>query len=176
MQSDTSANQVQIIVGSESDLALYESSGVSKMLDEIGVTWTDAIISAHRNPSELSAYCVGRHLAGAKVFIGAASMAAALPGAIAAAVQGCVPVLGVALASPEFPNALDAILAMVRMPAGRPVACAGIDKAGWVNAALMACAIIGRFDSAVAERLKIYQVQNTKRPRYNVTPNSEKGS
>lgn len=143
--------EVVIILGSKSDRQIVEESGMLDILNESGVDWELSVISAHRNPKELANYCREK-VDEAFVFIGVASMSAALPGSIAAYTQGKKLVIGVPLPSPEFPDAMDALLSMVRMPSGRPVAVVGIGKAGLRNAAILACQVIALGDSEMGDR------------------------
>ncbi|MDO8424664.1 MAG: AIR carboxylase family protein [bacterium] len=159
--------QVAIVVGSESDLGLVKESGMLEVLSSCGVGWELSIISAHRNKKELSDYCqeaVKEKMV--KVFIAAAGMAAALPGDIAAEIKFSLPVIGVPLPSAEFPNALDALLAITRVPGGCPVAMTGIGKAGLKNAALLAVQILTSVPdaSSVMMRMKseLWLKENTK--------------
>lgn len=132
---------VAIILGSESDRAIFDESKMAEILGWFEVSYEGSYISAHRNLLELEAYCEDVVRRGAQLFIAAASMAAALPGtitAILAAKRIIRPVIGVPLPTPEFPDAHDATLSMLRMPPGMPVATCGIGKAGFRNAAVLA--------------------------------------
>ncbi len=133
---------VAIIIGSKSDQRSVESSGMLAVLDKCHLSWQVCVISAHRHPTELTQYCNDRLATGTLVFIGVGGMSAALPGAIAAQVGDMRPVIGVALSADGLLGGLDALLSMVRMPAGTPVAVTGIDKAGLYNAAKLAAQII----------------------------------
>lgn len=86
------------------------------------------------------------------IFIAVAGMAAALAGNIAAIVEGFVPVIGVPLPSSEFPDAMDGLLSMVRMPSGRPVAVCGVGSSGLRNAAIYACQIVALYDAEIRAR------------------------
>jgi len=134
---------VQVILGSESDLEILKSSDLPKILEGLEVSWECHVISAHRNADDLHDHCQQAVATDSKIFIAAAGMAAALPGAIAAITKGQVPVIGVALESSDgFLSGMDALLSMVRMPPGVPVITAGIGKPGLKNAALIACQIL----------------------------------
>ncbi|MCH7828576.1 AIR carboxylase family protein [Patescibacteria group bacterium] len=152
-----------VILGSTSDEEAVRSSKMFEVLDEVGVSWTAAAISAHRNPEELRDYCLS---SGGKVFIGVAGMSAALPGAIAAIVKER-PVIGVALAS-DVLDGMDALLSIVRMPPGVSVSCTGIGSAGLRNAAIQACQIIALGDKGVKSGLTVYLESNKREPVYNL--------
>lgn len=158
------AYDVVIVVGSkDSDM---EKVGASKMLDvlnKVGVSWELSVISAHRNPDELKQYIVKRANTGTLLFVGAAGMAAHLPGAIAAILGGFRPVLGVALSSSVL-DGLDALLSEVRMPPGLPVGVCGIDEAGLRNAAIMACQIVALARPQLDTKLYQYLADNNKQP------------
>jgi 5-(carboxyamino)imidazole ribonucleotide mutase len=110
---------VAIISGSESDRCVAEQA--AKVLGEAGVEFEIRVLSAHRNPAELERYI---SQIDAKVFIAIAGLAAALPGVIASRTKK--PVIGVPVSSKL--GGLDALLSMVQMPRGVPVACVGIDN------------------------------------------------
>lgn len=154
--------QVVVILGSRSDLKRFEESGFCLVLDEIAVTYEVSIISAHRNPDELTEYCRNRELGGALVFVGIAGMAAALPGAIAALVI-TRPVIGVPLPSEGFPDGMDALLAMYRMPPGKPVAVCSL-----ANAALLACQMVALSDREVRDNLTTYLVEHERDPEIGI--------
>ena len=123
--------EVAIILGSKSDDAVAEKA--SSKLKELGIPHEVRVISAHRNPHELEAYL---RASSAKVFIGIAGLAAHLPGFIASHTEK--PVIGVPVNSKL--GGLDALLSIVQMPRGVPVACVGIDNGE--NAALLAARIL----------------------------------
>lgn len=155
--------EIAVIVGSESDLDTVKTSGMLTTLEEIGVSWELSVISAHRNPGELAAYCTSCVHGGTKVFIGVAGMSAALPGAICSLIAAQRPVLGVGLVS-DILDGLEALLSMVRMPPGVPVAVCGLGKAGLQNAAVTACQIVASGDVAVQERLLRWQLTKNRKP------------
>jgi len=140
-----------------------------EVLDQCGVSWELLIISSDRNPGVLTDYCGEARQNGIKVFIAGAGMAARLPGSVAANTKYFSPVIGVALPSEEHPDALDALLSIVRSPAGCPVTCSGIGKAGLRNAAIRAVQILGAGDDEkskkIAEKLTAYLYQNRKDPQ-----------
>ncbi|MEK7099692.1 MAG: AIR carboxylase family protein [Patescibacteria group bacterium] len=162
---------IAVVLGSKSDLEVVKNSKLPEILDEVSQAYDISIISAHRNPYELSEYCQESFNSGAQVFIGVAGMAAALPGAIAANLNRSTtrrPVIGVPLASGEFPDAQDALLSMVRMPPGMPVAVCGIGKSGLQNAALLACQIVAITRVDVYTRLDGYMERNMKPPELDI--------
>lgn len=157
--------KIAVIVGSESDVKKVQQSVMLELFRAVGVSFELSVISAHRNPRELADYCQQVLKRGARVFIGIAGMAAVLPGVIAAQLGTVVaqcPVIGVALPSAEFPNALDALLAMVRMPSGVPVLVAGMGDAGLANAAHAACQLVAIGDEPVEQSLAAYMVTRRK--------------
>lgn len=133
---------IDIIIGSKTDKPILKSSGMLDVLDQCGVPYDVSVISADRNPGVLSGHCDEARQKGVRIFIAGAGMAARLPGTIAANAKYILPVIGVPLPSEDFPNALDAILSITRGPAGCPVGCTGVGKAGFKNAALFAVQIL----------------------------------
>ncbi len=124
---------VAIIIGSESDRQIAERA--AKVLGDAGVDYELKVLSAHRNPGELDIYISESD---ARVFIAIAGLAAALPGVIASRTKK--PVIGVPVSSKL--GGLDALLSIVQMPKGVPVACVGIDNGE--NAAHLALRILGK--------------------------------
>jgi 5-(carboxyamino)imidazole ribonucleotide mutase len=122
---------VSIICGSASDSAIADKA--KKVLDEHKVSWDYQVISAHRDPDKLDAYVKGSQ---AKIFIAIAGLSAALPGVIASKTDK--PVIGVPVSGTL--NGLDALLSIVQMPKGVPVACVGVDNGD--NAAHLAIRIL----------------------------------
>ncbi|MDO8513658.1 MAG: 5-(carboxyamino)imidazole ribonucleotide mutase [bacterium] len=160
---------VAIISGSRSDLNIVKKSGLIPTLQSRGIRIEFSIISAHRNPDDLTKYCHSALQRGAKVFIGIAGMAAALPGDIAARIKGKRPVIGVPLMAKDgFLNGLDAVLAMFRMPPGMPVAIAGIGKSGLENAAILAIQIMALIDPAVDAEMDEWARRSTKPAEVNI--------
>jgi 5-(carboxyamino)imidazole ribonucleotide mutase len=127
---------VCVIMGSRSDWGVMEHC--VKTLENLGVPHDVRILSAHRTPDALAGYMEEAEADGAEVFIGAAGGAAHLAGVIAA--QTAKPVLAVPMESKL--SGLDSLLSMVQMPAGIPVATFAVGKAGAINAALFAAAIL----------------------------------
>ncbi|MDE6396757.1 MAG: 5-(carboxyamino)imidazole ribonucleotide mutase [Muribaculaceae bacterium] len=141
---------VSIIMGSTSDLPVVEKA--AKFLEQMEVPFEMHALSAHRTPHEVEEFATTARDRGIKVIIAAAGMAAALPGVIAALTP--VPVIGVPISSTL--EGRDALLAIVQMPPGIPVATVGID--GAQNAAILATQIIALADGQIAERLDTWRV------------------
>lgn len=140
---------VSIIMGSTSDLPVMEKA--AKFLDDMEVPFELQALSAHRTPSEVEAFAREAEGRGLKVIIAAAGMAAALPGVIAA--QTTVPVIGVPIKG--MLDGLDALLSIVQMPPGIPVATVGVN--GAQNAAVLACEILAITDESLAARMRDYK-------------------
>ena len=117
---------VGIIMGSKSDMEVMEKAGA--VLEEAGVSFEIRVMSAHRDPETVSEYCSNARTRGMKVIIAGAGLSAALPGVAAAHTD--LPVIGVPLSSSlSAAGGLDAILSVVQMPPGVPVAAVGLDNA-----------------------------------------------
>jgi 5-(carboxyamino)imidazole ribonucleotide mutase len=144
----TRSPAVAVICGSRSDLSPLK--GCFDVLDAYGIAWEASVISAHRQPSALAAYVREAEAAGAQIFIGAAGLAAHLPGVLASMTGR--PVIGVPLDGGALGGA-DALYSVVQMPAGVPVASVAIGSAGAKNAAHLAARILALADSALAERV-----------------------
>lgn len=136
-------------MGSTSDLPVLKKA--ADYLESMEVPFEMNALSAHRTPAEVEAFATGARARGIKVIIAAAGMAAALPGVIAA--QTTVPVIGVPINSSL--DGMDALLSIVQMPPGIPVATMGVN--GAMNAAVMAVEILALADAALAERLDAYK-------------------
>ena len=130
---------VSIIMGSTSDLPVLEKA--AKLFDEFEIPFELNALSAHRTPEEVTAFATSAQERGLKVIIAAAGMAAHLPGVIAA--QTTVPVIGVPIKSTL--EGMDALLAIVQMPPGIPVATVGIN--GGLNAAILAIQMLALSES-----------------------------
>jgi phosphoribosylaminoimidazole carboxylase PurE protein len=130
---------VGILVGSESDLERIQPAVTE--LDERGISNELRVLSAHRDPRGVAEYCSGAAMRGVRVIIAGAGMSAALPGVAAAYTD--LPVIGVPLSSSKTAaGGLDAILSIVQMPPGVPVACVSLD--GAKNAAILAARILAQ--------------------------------
>ncbi|MEM1175099.1 MAG: 5-(carboxyamino)imidazole ribonucleotide mutase [Pseudomonadota bacterium] len=152
------AEQVGIIMGSRSDWDTMQHT--ADTLASLGVAHEVRVVSAHRTPDLLFEYAEAAEQRGLKVIIAGAGGAAHLPGMTAAKTR--VPVLGVPVQSKAL-NGQDSLLSIVQMPAGIPVGTMAIGKAGAINAALLAAAIVANEDADVAKALDAYRQQQTER-------------
>lgn len=149
--------KVLIIMGSNSDLPVMEET--ARILDEFSIPYTMTVASAHRTPARTLKLVKDAEKNGVDVIIGAAGLAAHLPGFIAS--HTVLPVIGVPLdASPL--KGMDALLSIVQMPPGIPVATVSIGKAGAGNAALLAVQIIARKDPKLTKRLQDHRQRMAK--------------
>jgi phosphoribosylaminoimidazole carboxylase PurE protein len=139
--------RVGIVVGSRSDIAAAERA--MAVLDELGVDSEIRVISAHRAPELLSRFIAGAEGRGIRCFIAIAGLAAHLPGVVAS--QTTRPVIGVPMAG-GVSDGLDALLAIVQMPKGVPVATVGVGNGE--NAALLAASIVAVAEPVVGARLR----------------------
>lgn len=139
---------VAIIMGSQSDWATMRHA--AETLDTLGVSFETRIVSAHRTPQRLYEFAKGAREAGFKVIVAGAGGAAHLPGMTAALTP--LPVFGVPVESKAL-SGKDSLLSIVQMPAGIPVGTLAIGKAGAVNAALLAAAVLALADPELARRL-----------------------
>jgi 5-(carboxyamino)imidazole ribonucleotide mutase len=148
--------RVGIIMGSQSDWQTMRHAG--ETLDKLGVAHETRIVSAHRTPDRLREYASGARERGLHVIIAGAGGAAHLPGMCAAWTS--LPVLGVPVESHSL-SGMDSLLSIVQMPAGIPVGTLAIGRAGAVNAALLAAAILATSDAALAARLDAFRSEQT---------------
>ena len=148
--------KVGIIMGSRSDWETMQHA--SKTLDTLGVHHETRIVSAHRTPDLLFEYADSAVDRGLKAIIAGAGGAAHLPGMTASKTR--VPVLGVPVQSRSL-QGMDSLLSIAQMPAGIPVGCMAIGKAGAINAALLAAAIIANDDPQIAKALDLYRQNQT---------------
>jgi len=140
--------KVLIIIGSDSDLPVMEET--AKVLSDFGIPYHMTVASAHRTPQRTVKIIQDAEKSGTEVIVGGAGMAAHLPGVIAS--HTVLPVIGVPLdASPL--NGMDALLSIVQMPPGIPVATVAIGKAGAKNAGILAAQIIARKDPSLIKKL-----------------------
>ena len=147
---------VGIIMGSQSDWKTMRHA--AETLDLLGIAHETRIVSAHRTPRRLYAYARQARARGLKVIIAGAGGAAHLPGMTAAMTP--LPVLGVPVESAAL-KGVDSFLSIVQMPGGVPVGTLAIGKAGAVNAALLAAAILALGDKRVASRLDRWRKTQT---------------
>lgn len=138
--------QVGILMGSESDRPYMDET--ERLLGELGISYETHVMSAHRTPQKVHEFASNARSNGFEVIIAGAGGAAHLPGVIAA--WTTLPVIGVPLPGSDL-NGWDALLAIVQMPPGVPVATVGVGKFGSRNAAYLAAQIIGVRDEAVRE-------------------------
>lgn len=151
------AAQIAIIMGSQSDWATMRHA--AETLDALGLAHDARIVSAHRTPDRLYDFAKGAKADGFKVIIAGAGGAAHLPGMTAAMTP--LPVFGVPVESKAL-SGQDSLLSIVQMPAGIPVGTLAIGKAGAINAALMAAAVLALNDDALAGRLDAWRDKQTK--------------
>lgn len=150
--------QVGIIMGSRSDWETMQHA--SETLQALGVHHEVRIVSAHRTPDLLFEYAESAVERGLKVIIAGAGGAAHLPGMTASKTR--VPVLGVPVQSKAL-QGMDSLLSIAQMPAGVPVGSMAIGKAGAINAALLAAAILANEDETIATALDQYRKNQTDR-------------
>jgi 5-(carboxyamino)imidazole ribonucleotide mutase len=152
----TGSPPVAIIMGSQSDWGTMRNA--AETLDALGIAYDARIVSAHRTPDRLVAFAKGAREAGFKVVIAGAGGAAHLPGMTAAMTP--LPVFGVPVESKAL-SGHDSLLSIVQMPAGIPVGTLAIGRAGAVNAALLAAAVLALTDADLAGRLDAWRARQT---------------
>ncbi len=157
--------KVGIIMGSRSDWDTMQHA--ARTLEQLGVPHEVRVVSAHRTPDRLFDYAGSAGERGIEVIIAGAGGAAHLPGMVAAKTR--LPVIGVPVRSQAL-NGVDSLLSIAQMPGGVPVACMAIGKAGAVNAALLAAAILALADERVAASLERYRDEQTGRVLANDDP------
>ena len=147
---------VGIIMGSRSDWETMRHA--ADMLTELAIAHENRVISAHRTPQRLYEYASSAVSRGLKIIIAGAGGAAHLPGMTASMTR--LPVFGVPVESKTL-GGVDSLLSIVQMPAGVPVATLAIGKAGAINAALLAAAVLALGDEALAGRLDTWRAAQT---------------
>lgn len=147
---------VGIIMGSQSDWETMRHA--AETLESLGVAHEVRIVSAHRTPDRMADYAKQAHGRGLKVIIAGAGGAAHLPGMTAAMTR--LPVFGVPVESKAL-SGMDSLLSIAQMPAGIPVGTLAIGRAGAVNAALLATAVIALADGGVADALDTWRANQT---------------
>jgi 5-(carboxyamino)imidazole ribonucleotide mutase len=147
---------VAIIMGSQSDWETMRHA--AETLDALGVAYETRIFSAHRTPDRLYAFAKGAKADGFRVIIAGAGGAAHLPGMTAS--MTTLPVFGVPVETKAL-SGQDSLLSIVQMPAGVPVGTLAIGRAGAVNAALLAAAVLALDDDALSERLEAWRRRQT---------------
>lgn len=144
--------QVAIVLGSKSDTE--HVAHTQKLLDRFGVSHELVVLSAHRQPDKLHAYVKNAEENGTRVFIAVAGLSAALPGVIGSISQ--LPVIGLPVPAGAL-QGVDALLSMVQMPGGIPVATVGVGSNGSKNAAILAAQMLALSDDAIAAKLRDYR-------------------
>lgn len=147
---------VAIIMGSQSDWETMKNA--ADTLEALEITYDARIISAHRTPDRMATFAKGARDEGFKVIIAGAGGAAHLPGMTAAYTP--LPVFGVPVQSRAL-SGQDSLLSIVQMPAGIPVGTLAIGKAGAINAALLAAAVLALGDEGIAERLDEWRARQS---------------
>ena len=151
-----SPKPVAIIMGSQSDWATMRHA--AETLSALGIGHDARIVSAHRTPDRLVAFAKGAKAEGFRIVIAGAGGAAHLPGMTAAMTP--LPVFGVPVESKAL-SGQDSLLSIVQMPGGIPVGTLAIGKAGAINAALLAAAVLALHDDKLAERLDAWRAKQT---------------
>ena len=157
--------KIGIIMGSQSDWDTMKHA--SETLESLGIDHEVKVVSAHRTPDLLFEYAGTAVERGLRVIIAGAGGAAHLPGMVASKTR--LPVLGVPVESKAL-KGMDSLLSIAQMPGGVPVGCMAIGKAGAVNAALLAAAILATSDDNAAEALDEFRRRQTERVLANPDP------
>ena len=160
----SSSVSVAVLCGSRSDLPALR--GCFDQLDAYGIAWEASVISAHRQPEALRAYVEQADAAGIRLYIAAAGLAAHLPGVVAS--MTARPVIGVPLDAALSGH--DALLSIVQMPPGVPVAAVAIGSAGARNAAHLAARILAVGDAELARRVDAFRSDQAGRAELRVDP------
>ena len=156
---------VGVIMGSKSDWDTLEHT--ANTLDLLHIPFETRVVSAHRTPDLLFKYAGSAEKRGIKVIVAGAGGAAHLPGMTAA--KTALPVLGVPVESKTL-QGIDSLLSIAQMPAGIPVGTLAIGKAGAVNAALLAAAILANHHAPVRKRLEAFRREQTEKVLKNPDP------
>jgi len=143
---------VGIVMGSKSDAELMQPA--LDTLDQLGIEYEVSVLSAHRTPEKARQYGLGARERGLEVIIAGAGGAAHLPGVLASWTS--IPVIGVPIPTNDI-KGLDALLSIVQMPAGVPVACVALGSAGAKNAAYLAAEILGLKHDRIREAYESYR-------------------
>ncbi|MFI3188475.1 5-(carboxyamino)imidazole ribonucleotide mutase [Crenothrix sp. D3] len=159
---------VGIIMGSTSDWETMQFA--AQTLEQLGIPHEIEVVSAHRTPDKLFSYAEMAEIKGLEVIIAGAGGAAHLPGMTAA--KTAIPVLGVPVQSKAL-NGMDSLLSIVQMPAGIPVGTLAIGKAGAINAALLAAAIISNKHNQYKDALNAFRSEQTENVLANSDPRKE---
>jgi 5-(carboxyamino)imidazole ribonucleotide mutase len=161
----TAPARIAVICGSRSDLPALK--GCFDVLDSYAIGWEASVISAHRQPEALRAYVAEAEGRGVQLFIGAAGLAAHLPGVLASMTGK--PVIGIPLDGGALGGA-DALYSIVQMPPGVPVAAVAIGSAGAKNAGHLAARILGLADADLAERIDEFRGQQAAGAEVGIDP------
>jgi 5-(carboxyamino)imidazole ribonucleotide mutase len=156
---------VAVICGSRSDLPALK--GCFDVLDSYSIGWEASVISAHRQPEALRSYVADAEGRGVQVFIGAAGLAAHLPGVLAS--MTARPVIGIPLDGGAL-GAADALYAIVQMPPGVPVASVAIGSPGAKNAGHLAARILALADADLAARLDAFRAEQASGAEVDIDP------
>jgi 5-(carboxyamino)imidazole ribonucleotide mutase len=156
---------VGVLMGSKTDWDTMRHT--TETLEALGVAWEAKILSAHRTPVDMAEFASKAEERGFEVLIAGAGGAAHLPGMVAA--HTVLPVFGVPVESAML-KGLDSLLSIVQMPGGVPVGTLAIGKAGAVNAALLAAAVVSRGRPEMRERLRRFRQDQTERVRREQVP------
>ena len=159
---------VGLIMGSTSDWSTLEHA--ANTLDALGIPYEVRVVSAHRTPDLLFEYAASAEARGLEAIIAGAGGAAHLPGMVAA--KTMLPVLGVPVRSHAL-NGLDSLLSIVQMPGGIPVGTLAIGKAGAINAALLAAALLGNKYPAIREAVREFRARQTEQVLGRPDPRSD---
>ena len=159
---------VGIIMGSQSDWQTLTHA--AETLDTLSIGYETKIVSAHRTPDKLFHYAENAEARELEIIIAGAGGAAHLPGMAAA--KTSLPILGIPVASQAL-NGIDSLLSIVQMPAGIPVGTLAIGKAGAINAALLAAAMLANKYPDIRDALKQYRAQQTQKILDNPNPKQE---
>jgi 5-(carboxyamino)imidazole ribonucleotide mutase len=161
----TAPPRVAVIMGSKSDWETMRHT--DDMLSFFNVAHECRVVSAHRTPEYMSAYAREAEERGIEVIIAGAGGAAHLPGMVAA--QTLIPVLGVPVESHAL-KGLDSLYSIVQMPGGIPVGTLAIGRAGAINAALLAVAILANHDPELRSKLRTFREEQTAKVRRDTLP------
>ncbi|MEO7063338.1 MAG: 5-(carboxyamino)imidazole ribonucleotide mutase [Dokdonella sp.] len=159
--------RIGVVMGSRSDWETMRHA--VETLEQLGIAYETRVVSAHRTPDLLFGYAASAVDRGLVAIIAGAGGAAHLPGMLAAKTR--LPILGVPVQSHAL-NGLDSLLSIVQMPAGIPVATFAIGRAGAINAALLAAAMLATTDAAVATRVDEFRRQQTEAVLANADPST----
>jgi len=157
--------KVALIMGSKSDWTTMQAC--ANLMDELGIQYTQQVVSAHRTPKKMLDFAESAVANGYEIIIAAAGGAAHLPGMVAA--MTALPVIGVPIKSSVL-SGVDSLLSIVQMPAGVPVATMSIGIAGAKNAALYCAAILATHDLAIKQNLSEFRENQTQAVLDNPNP------